>query len=111
MRVLFITPSPSPILPYPSSIPFASLPDISLQASQFSDIPDGHWAYQPLMEMYDGDSYGVVQEKEDILFIYPKKDNTLGSEVESSYLEGSFFRHFFFTPSASHPALYHLTHQ
>lgn len=59
-----------------------------LKVLRFKDVPENHWAYQPLMEMYDGDSYGVVQEKEDILFIYPEKKVT---RWEVIYIFYTFF--------------------
>ncbi|MFG0214858.1 S-layer homology domain-containing protein [Brevibacillus porteri] len=59
-----------------------------LKVLRFIDVPENHWAYQPLMEMYDEDSYGVVQEKEDKLFIYPEKKVT---RWEVIYIFYTFF--------------------
>ncbi|ASJ52516.1 hypothetical protein BP422_02505 [Brevibacillus formosus] len=53
-------------------------PNLNKESSEqkiqkFEDVPKKHWAYQPLMEMYDANSFGVVDWHWDKVYIYPEK--------------------------------------
>ncbi|UED73703.1 S-layer homology domain-containing protein [Brevibacillus sp. DP1.3A] len=55
---------------------------------KFEDVPKSHWAYQPLMEMYDANSFGVVDWDWDKVYIYPEKKVT---RWDALYFFQSFF--------------------
>ncbi|UIO43889.1 S-layer homology domain-containing protein [Brevibacillus brevis] len=63
-----------------------SIPEMKIQ--KFEDVPKNHWAYQPLMEMYDADSFGVVDWHWDKVYIYPEKKVT---RWEAMYFFQTFF--------------------
>ncbi|QDS38146.1 S-layer homology domain-containing protein [Brevibacillus brevis] len=68
-------------------------PNLNKESSEqkiqkFEDVPKNHWAYQPLMEMYDANSFGVVDWDWDKVYIYPEKKVT---RWEAMYFFQSFF--------------------
>ncbi|CAI8900525.1 S-layer homology domain-containing protein [Brevibacillus sp. IT-7CA2] len=68
-------------------------PNLNKESSEqkiqkFEDVPRNHWAYQPLMEMYDANSFGVVDWKENKVFLYPEKQVT---RWDAMYIFETFF--------------------
>ncbi|TQR39448.1 S-layer homology domain-containing protein [Brevibacillus brevis] len=68
-------------------------PNLNKESSEqkiqkFEDVPKNHWAYQPLMEMYDANSFGVVDWHWDKVYIYPEKKVT---RWDAMYFFESFF--------------------
>ncbi|MCM3146474.1 S-layer homology domain-containing protein [Brevibacillus sp. MER 51] len=77
-------------------------PNLNKESSEqkiqkFEDVPKKHWAYQPLMEMYDANSFGVVDWDWDKVYIYPEKKVTWW---EAMY----FFQTFFYQEMYQMPA-------
>jgi S-layer homology domain len=63
-----------------------SIPEMKIQ--KFEDVPKNHWAYQPLMEMYDTGSFGVVAWYGGKAYIHPEKKVT---RWEGMYIFQTFF--------------------
>ncbi|MFF0828172.1 S-layer homology domain-containing protein [Brevibacillus sp. NPDC003359] len=68
-------------------------PNLNKESSEqkiqkFEDVPKNHWAYQPLMEMYDANSFGVVDWHWDKVYIYPEKKVT---RWDAMYIFQTFF--------------------